>query len=108
MLKKKLEQGRQLEKQLVIDKYAKDLYAQIEKLVNDVKIGSTSKEVPEKWKGKQMILNVTCLAHKDKVENLGNLLGSFKNEGFAVRFTGPWPPYSFVGQINESETEESG
>lgn len=30
LLKKKLEQGRQLEKQLVIDKYAKDLYAQIE------------------------------------------------------------------------------
>ncbi|MBE3115803.1 GvpL/GvpF family gas vesicle protein [Candidatus Bathyarchaeota archaeon] len=107
LLKKKLEHGRQLEKQLAIDKYAKDLYTQIEKLVNDVKIGSTSKEVPEKWKGKQMILNVACLAHKDKVENLGNMLGALKNEGFAVRFTGPWPPYSFVGQINESKIEGS-
>jgi hypothetical protein len=107
LLKKKLENEMQLSKQLAIDKYAKDLYTQIEKLVNDVKIGSTSKEVPEKWKGKQMILNVACLAHKDKVENLGNMLGALKNEGFAVRFTGPWPPYSFVGQINESKIEGS-
>ena len=108
LLKKKLENEMQLSKQLAIDKYAKDLYAKIEKLVDDVKIGSTSKEVPEKWKGKQMILNAACLAHKDKVENLGNMLGSLKKEGFAVRFTGPWPPYSFVGQINESKIEGSG
>jgi len=108
LLKKKLENEMRLSKQLAIDKYAKDLYAKIEKLVDDVKIGSTSKEVPEKWKGKQMILNAACLAHKDKVENLGNMLGSLKKEGFAVRFTGPWPPYSFVGQINESKIEGSG
>jgi hypothetical protein len=55
-----------------------------------------------------MILNVACLVHEDRIKNLGSKLGQLKKESFAVRFTGPWPPYSFVGRINESETEESG
>lgn len=108
LLKKKLEKRMHLEKHLIIDKYAKEMCAQIEKLVDDMKLGSINKEVPEKWKDKQMILNIACLVHKDKIENLGSKLGQLKKEGFAVRFTGPWPPYSFVGQINESETEEMG
>jgi hypothetical protein len=108
LLKKKLEKRMHLEKHLIIDKYAKELCVQIEKLVDDMKLGSINKEAPEKWKDKQMILNIACLVHKDKIENLGSKLGQLKKEGFAVRFTGPWPPYSFVGQINESETKESG
>ena len=108
LLNKNLEKRRQIERHLVIDKYANELCAKIEKLVDDLKIGSINKEVPEEWKGKQMILNIACLAHKDKIENLGTLLGQLKKEGFAVRFTGPWPPYSFVGQLNESKTVGSG
>ena len=103
LFNKKLEKEIQLEKQLIVDRYSKDLYTQIEKFVDEIKLNSTKKAVPEKWQGKQMILNMTCLVNKEKIENLGNVLGHFKNEGFAVRFTGPWPPYSFGGQLNESK-----
>jgi len=104
LLQKKLERKLGLERKVLADKHAKSLYNQIKKLVDDVKLGSTKKEVPEKWKGKQMILNLACLAHKDNIQSLGNMLGEVnKRDGFVVRFTGPWPPYSFVGEIGGSK-----
>ncbi|KPV63543.1 MAG: Gas vesicle synthesis protein GvpL/GvpF [Candidatus Bathyarchaeota archaeon BA2] len=100
LLRKKLERKLELERKALADKHAKNLYDQIKRLVDDVKLDSTKREVPEKWKGKQMILNLACLAHKDNIQSLGNMLGEVnKRDGFAVRFTGPWPPYSFVGEI---------
>jgi len=104
LFKKKLEKRIHLEKELSINKYAKELYDQIKMLVDDLKLDSTKKEVPEKWKGKQMILNLACLAHKDNIRSLGNVLGEVnQRDGFAVRFTGPWPPYSFVGEVGGSK-----
>lgn len=109
LLKKNLEKRIHFEENILTNKYAKELYAEIKKLVEDVKLDSTNREVPEKWKSKQMILNLTCLAQKGEIENLGKMLeGVNRREGFSVRFTGPWPPYSFVEQISESKTEESG
>jgi len=109
LFKKRLEKGIRLEKEMFVNKYASELYDQIKKLVDDVKLESAERQVPEKWRDKQMILNLACLAHKDKIQDLGNMLGEVnKREGFAVRFTGPWPPYSFVGEIGESKTGASG
>jgi hypothetical protein len=104
LLKKRLERRLELEKNAFIDNHAKNLYNQVKELVDDLKLESPNKKVPEKWQDKQMILNLACIAHKDKIQNLGNLLGEInKREGFAVRFTGPWSPYSFVGKIGESK-----
>jgi hypothetical protein len=45
----------------------------------------------------RMIMNLSCLVDRDKSTELGEELESIdKMEGFSVRFTGPWPPYSFV------------
>jgi len=104
LLKKQMERRLELERNAFVDNHTKNLYNQIKALVDDLKLESTNKKVPEKWQDKQMILNLACLAHKDKIQNLGNLLGEInKREGFAVRFTGPWSPYSFVGEIGESK-----
>jgi hypothetical protein len=102
LLKKKLEQRKELEKKLIVDRQAKELLSQIKPLVNDAVLGSTNKGVPEKWQDKHMILNAVCLVPKDNIEALGSKLGQLKKEGYAVRFTGPWPPYNFVGQISET------
>jgi len=108
LFKKKLEKVIRLEKEVSINKHAKELHDQIKKLVDDAKLESTNTQVPEKWRDKEMVLNLACLAHEDKIQNLGNMLGEVnKREGFAVRFTGPWPPYSFVEEITESKTEVS-
>ncbi len=47
--------------------------------------------------GGKMLLNVSCLLNDRQVESLGEMLDDIKGqEGFSVRYTGPWPPYSFV------------
>lgn len=104
LLRKKLERKLELERKVSADRHAKKLYNEIKKLVVDLKLDSTKKEVPKKWEGKQLILNLACLTQKDKIQNLGNLLEKIdKRDGFAVRFNGPWPPYSFVGEIGRSK-----
>ncbi|MBC8343393.1 MAG: GvpL/GvpF family gas vesicle protein [Bacteroidetes bacterium] len=83
LLKRKLEEK--------ADIVFKQYYSSISDCVDEVKIERT-KRVQEP---KQMIMNLSCLttdtktlsAELDKIE---------KSNGFFVRFTGPWPPYSFV------------
>ncbi|MBL7183781.1 MAG: GvpL/GvpF family gas vesicle protein [Anaerolineae bacterium] len=49
---------------------------------------------------KQMIMNLSLLAKKDQVKALGEALGEIREEeGVDVRFTGPWPPYTFAAKI---------
>lgn len=60
-------------------------------------------QVPEKYNGKKPIVGLTCLIHEDKIEKLGGMLDEINRRvGFAVRFTGPWAPYSFVKRFDET------
>lgn len=46
---------------------------------------------------RQMLLNVSCLLEKGDHGRLGRVLDLIAAmKGMKVRFTGPWPPYSFV------------
>jgi AraC-like DNA-binding protein len=48
----------------------------------------------------QMLLNLSLLVRKEKVSALGQELSAIgRQEGLEVRFTGPWPPYSFAAKI---------
>lgn len=49
--------------------------------------------------GMIMVANFSCLVENGRVRELGEELDRFKQEsgkGLTIRFTGPWPPYSFV------------
>ncbi|MFA6218133.1 MAG: GvpL/GvpF family gas vesicle protein [Candidatus Omnitrophota bacterium] len=46
-----------------------------------------------------MIVNLSVLAPRNQVSELGAVLAGLQAEGVEVRFTGPWPPYSFVGTV---------
>ncbi|MEW6674770.1 MAG: gas vesicle protein GvpL [Nitrospirota bacterium] len=75
------------------DEYFKDFYARIKKEVFDIHIDK-AKKVDENL---QMIMNLSCLVVKENVKRLGEVLEKIKKEnGLIVRFTGPWPPYSFA------------
>lgn len=50
----------------------------------------------KKLPDRQMVLNLSVLASRERVTELGELLAALQTEGVDVRFTGPWPPYSFV------------
>ncbi len=54
----------------------------------------------QKHDTKTMIANLALLVQREKVEAVGAALGSFSGEeGVEVRFTGPWPPYTFAAKI---------
>ena len=77
------------------DRCFQDLYRRIRDRVDDLSIERAKKGE----QGLQMILNLSCLASKEQSSELGRELGRIDAlEGFFVRFTGPWPPYSFVGR----------
>ncbi|MBU4502841.1 MAG: GvpL/GvpF family gas vesicle protein [Nanoarchaeota archaeon] len=87
--KEKIEQILKREMEKEADKIFKEFYNKIKKYADDIKV--------EKIKDKDMLMNLSCLVFKDKVKELGAELDKInKTEGFSVKFTGPWPPYSFV------------
>ena len=74
------------------EKRFKEFYEMIKGCTDEVKVEKLKKEDEPR----QMLMNLSCLADKDH-KTLGDELEKIKNkEGFFVRFTGPWPPYSFV------------
>jgi len=104
LIKKKIEKRVEIEERKIVEKHAKIFHDKIKGLVDEVRLESVDRGVPEKWKNKQMILNLSCLARKGDIKPLGEMLNEINGEkGFAVRFTGPWPPYSFVGDIKRKE-----
>ncbi len=74
------------------DKY-RELLSQIRPFCTDFKV-EKNKKSEDKY---EMIGNWSLLVQPDRVEALGSALEIIKNtQGYLVRFTGPWPPYSFV------------
>ncbi|MFQ5988015.1 MAG: gas vesicle protein GvpL, partial [Dehalococcoidia bacterium] len=93
MYRQRLENALKEEMEKLADKYFKDFYNRIKKHTDDVRVEKT-KKVDE---DKQMLMNLSCLIPKDNYEGLGEELEEIlEREGISVRFTGPWPPYSFV------------
>jgi hypothetical protein len=55
---------------------------------------------------RQMIVNLSVLAPRERVAELGAVLAGFQAEGVEVRFTGPWPPYSFASSAQSGAVSE--
>ena len=93
MYKQKLENLLKKEMEKEAERCFKDFYEKIKKCVDEIKVEKT-KKLEE---NKQMLMNLSCLLPKEKSKILGEELEKINNmKGFFVRFTGPWPPYSFV------------
>lgn len=106
LLRKRLEQSVKVQKDIETRSLAEKLRKRIAGLVDEIRFEQTKRGLPEKWGDKLMILNLSCLVKDDSVKALGNLLGEINDEkGLTVRFTGPWPPYSFVREVEE-ESED--
>lgn len=93
LLQKKLEELMHARLEKAADAYFKIFYKQIRECVEEVRVEKARKEEPPR----QMILNLSCLQTKGETVALGVVLEKIGQiPGFDVRFTGPWPPYSFV------------
>lgn len=70
---------------------------EIGSIADDVKVEERRSFVPEKYREKRLMGSFSCLVHRDKVDSLGLALEKINGlDGLAVRFTGPWAPFSFV------------
>jgi hypothetical protein len=87
MLKNEIEQE--------ADRHFQSFYNLIQPVVDALqieKIRKISEEEPH-----QMIMNLSCLLSPENKDLLGQELENIDGmDGFSVKFTGPWPPYSFV------------
>jgi vacuolar-type H+-ATPase subunit H len=94
MYRQKLENLLKREMETKADECFKDFYGRIRKHTDDIRVEKTKKAEP----GLSMIMNLSCLVDRDRYSELGDELDEINRmAGFSVRFTGPWPPYSFVG-----------
>ena len=93
MLQQKLAKRTRAALENQVNRYAEDFYARIRQSVEEVRVDKLGKTNG----GQQMLLNLSCLMDKG-CPALGGVLDEIQRaEGISVRFTGPWPPYSFVG-----------
>ncbi len=94
MYRQKLEELLKNEMANKADQCFQEFYEEIRNYTDDIRVEKTKKTDDEE---RQMLLNLSCLLPKDQSEKLGEALEKIDGrEGFSVRYTGPWPPYSFV------------
>jgi len=92
-IKQKIKKQLKQELEKLADEKIRQFYAGIKKHCVEIKVEKSKKIEREK----EMLMNLSCLVEKDKAKELGKELDTInKLDGFSVRFTGPWPPYSFV------------
>jgi hypothetical protein len=95
MYKQKLERAVKAETEQLADEWFKDFYGRIKRHTDDIVVEKTKKLN----NGQIMLLNLSCLVARERVDSLGKELEKINNmDGFSVHFTGPWPPYSFVAK----------
>jgi hypothetical protein len=64
---------------------------------------------PRPVQGRQMVLNLSLLVTRPAISRVGAYLEGVSLEpGVEVRFTGPWPPYSFAGSFGTVDNHEEG
>lgn len=96
MYRQRLENLIRREMQSAADECFKDFYRHIRRHADDIRVEKTKKAE----QGLQMLLNLSCLVDRYRYTLLGAELDKINEmKGFSVRFTGPWPPYSFVGGV---------
>jgi len=94
LYKQKLENALKRELESKADQCFRDFYERIRRHIDSIVVEKTKPGD----RSTQMIMNLSCLLPRDKTAELGEELHRINSmEGFSVRFTGPWPPYSFVG-----------
>ncbi len=94
--KQKLEKAVKAEIEKLANRWFNDFYCKVRQHTDDIIVEKTKKLD----KDKAMLLNLSCLVRKEKVDSLGQELEEINNmDGFSVHFSGPWLPYSFVAKL---------
>ncbi|WP_167950365.1 GvpL/GvpF family gas vesicle protein [Brevibacterium marinum] len=102
LLEKRVEKT---EKELA-DRTADDLYPAMRARIAEQCLDIEEYRAPARESGQTPILMASCLVAEPGIQNLGAELTAIQNEqpAIAIRFLGPWPPYSFA-DMSDSAAE---
>jgi len=93
--RQKLEKAVKAEIEKLADNWFKYFYSRVRHRCDDIIVEKTKKADGNRV----MLLNISCLVARQKVDSLGEELEKNNNmAGFSVLFSAPWPPYSFVAK----------
>ena len=96
LLGKKLDQKVKALVSIEAARLAEKSLTDIKSQVDDLKIDG-NRWTPDNYKGLSLLASYSCLVRDDMAALLGETLDEINGmEGFRVRFTGPWPAFSFV------------
>jgi len=91
--RRKLEEALRNNTESLAKSLFRESYSMIRACVDDIRVG----KVKESNGDKIMIANLSLLAVREHVDRVKSALTELnKREGLSIRFTGPWPPYSFT------------
>jgi len=94
MIRQKIEQVLKKGIESEISAITQSSHKKIQAVCSNIKIEKIKKS---EIKDSRMLLNYSCLVSPDQYIQLGEVLESLEqDDGLSVRFTGPWPAYSFV------------
>jgi hypothetical protein len=94
MIRQKIEEELKKGIESEVHEIARNCHRKINAVCADIKVGKIKKTGE---KDTRMLLNYSCLVSDEQYHQLGEVLESIQTEdGLLVRFTGPWPVYSFV------------
>lgn len=94
MLQQKLAKATRAALERQANRYVEQFYDRIRECVEDIRIEKLKKTDDDE----QMLLNLSCLMREGSPALGAELDDISKTKGISVRFTGPWPPYSFLGK----------
>ncbi len=99
MYRQKMEKALRSELDSITAARANEFYYSIKAHADEIVVEKPGKV----GRDKVMLLNLSCLVDEAHIAALGDNLEKINGmEGFSVHFSGPWPPYSFVGNVMAS------
>jgi len=102
LMRKRLEQRERVQRQVETSVLSEKILKEITGIVDEMKIDGKKLDSGEEYEGKAILLSLSCLVKDENVDALGSILGDLNgSNSLAVRFTGPWPPYSFISGLHE-------
>jgi hypothetical protein len=95
------------DRQLRLDAEAKRIAEGLGALAQSIRVNAPNAIAQtEGDAGGRELLSMSLLVERPRVGEVGLFLDSVTADDYRVRFTGPWPPYSFAGSLRVSERSD--
>ncbi len=102
LLQKRLELKRKDLMSRETNRLKEQIYTRIKPLAKEIKVEGKKGRLQMEDKKMELVASCNCLVCDENVKPLGEVLDQIQEEnGFAIKFTGPWAPFNFVNFLED-------